>query len=65
MYKEKGEYCFQLDYGDISRVWFLNVCKKGDEKNTDKYTIKNEKFRTKAEGLTRFKEVIKIYGVTI
>lgn len=54
MYKEKDGFCFQLDYGDISRVWFLNICKKGDENIISRHIVR-EQFKTKAQGLERFK----------
>lgn len=58
VYKEKEGLCFQLDFGDISRVWFVNVCRKGDENNINKHIIK-ESYKTKAEGMKRFKELLK------
>jgi len=57
-FKEKDGLYFQLDYGDISQVWFLNVCRIGDENDLNKHLIK-ESYKTKAEGMIRFKELLK------
>ena len=58
--KEK-DLILQVSYGDISRVWFVDVYHLSDEKNGKFHLddrILKEQFRTKQQALSRAKELI-------
>lgn len=54
VYKEINGYAYQMDYGDISKVWFLTMARLEESK-----PLIEGRYKTKKEGLNAMKELIK------